>query len=321
MRYAALLRGVSPMNCKMPALKAALENAGFTHVKTVISSGNAVFSARAMSEEALQKKCEAAMRAHMGREFMTIVRPIDYLEALLARDPFARFDLPPKGKRNVTFFREPPATKPRLPIELRGARILAMDGREGLTCHVPNAYDPAFMVLIEKTFGKQVTTRTWETVGRIVKAAATVLAFALLPALPLVPAGIAHAQPPRDAAVARALATFTPGDRIRVVAIRTRWVGRLERVAGDTVFFGTPGEHQMGVRFSAVDSVWREGRATSRGAWIGALSGALLSGAATANRAGNMAVLAAYAVGGAIPGALIGGVVGSRSRRWLRLFP
>lgn len=42
-RYAAFLRGVSPMNAKMPELKKAFEAAGFLEVKTVLSSGNVVF--------------------------------------------------------------------------------------------------------------------------------------------------------------------------------------------------------------------------------------------------------------------------------------
>jgi uncharacterized protein (DUF1697 family) len=170
-KYAALLRGVSPMNCRMPALKAALERAGFGDVRTVISSGNAVFSARARSEPAIEKACEAAMQKHMGRTFFTIVRPIADLERLLATDPFAGFRLPADAKRNVTFMRAAPAAPPPLPVELRGARILSLRGREAFTYYVPGGVDPAFMLLIERTFGKDVTTRTWETVGRIVKAA------------------------------------------------------------------------------------------------------------------------------------------------------
>lgn len=46
-RYAAILRGVSPMNAKMPELKGSFEAAGVEDVKTVLSSGNVVFSARA----------------------------------------------------------------------------------------------------------------------------------------------------------------------------------------------------------------------------------------------------------------------------------
>jgi uncharacterized protein (DUF1697 family) len=43
-RYVAFLRGVSPMNAKMPELKKCFESAGFTDVKTLLSSGNVVFS-------------------------------------------------------------------------------------------------------------------------------------------------------------------------------------------------------------------------------------------------------------------------------------
>ena len=172
-KYAALLRGVSPMNCRMPELKAALEKAGFTDVKTVISSGNAVFSARAASERTLERKCEEAFERHMNHRFITIVRPIDHLQVLIDRDPYAAFTLPAGAKRNVTFLRHPPDVPPKLPLRLRGAELLALDGREALTWYIPNQADPAFMVLIDKTFGKEVTTRTWETVQRIVKAAAT----------------------------------------------------------------------------------------------------------------------------------------------------
>lgn len=170
-KYAALLRGVMPTNCKMADLRKALESAGFTDVKTVISSGNAVFSTRAASAKSLQKKCEAAMTKVMGRSFMTIVRPVDDLQALLDRNFFATEKLPPNAKRNVTFLAEPPRKKLQLPMELRGARICAVEGDVAYTYYVPNVVDPAFMVLIDKTFEKNCTTRTWETVGRIVKAA------------------------------------------------------------------------------------------------------------------------------------------------------
>jgi uncharacterized protein (DUF1697 family) len=73
-RYAAFLRAVSPMNAKMPALRAAFEAAGFEDVRTVLSSGNVVFSARAAPEAALEKRAEAAMRKHIGSGFLTIVR-------------------------------------------------------------------------------------------------------------------------------------------------------------------------------------------------------------------------------------------------------
>ena len=77
----------------------------------------------------------------------------------------------PNRNGELATVRTEPSSKPKLPIDLRGARILALEGREAFTYYVPQVADPAFMTLIEKTFGKDVTTRTFDTVGRIVKAA------------------------------------------------------------------------------------------------------------------------------------------------------
>ena len=166
-RYVALLRGVSPMNAKMPELKAAFEAAGFTLVKTVLASGNVVFdTARATAAATLQRKCEAAMSEALDRSFATIVRPQKELQALLEADPFARFKLSAGAKRIVTFLREAPRALPKLPIELDEARILAVQGHEIFTAYVPHPGNPVFMNLIEKTFGKDLTTRTWDTVRK-----------------------------------------------------------------------------------------------------------------------------------------------------------
>jgi len=168
-RYAAFLRGVMPMNCKMPALRAAFEAAGFTDVKTVLGSGNVVFDARSSSEQALEQRAEAAMREHLGQAFFTIVRPIEHLRQLLATDPYKRFKVSPKAKRIVTFLRGRPQAKIALPVELDGARILAMKDREIFSAYVPNPKGPVFMGLIQKTFGKDQTTRTWDPVAKVAR--------------------------------------------------------------------------------------------------------------------------------------------------------
>lgn len=165
-RYAAFLRGVSPVNARMPELKRAFEAAGFTGVRTVLASGNVVFDARSRSETAVARKAESAMAEHLDRTFPAIVRPLSLLRDLLDSDPFARFRLPANAKRVVTFLREPHRAKISLPIERDGARILAIDGREVFTAYVPSARGPVFMTLIEKTFGTEVTTRTWNTVRK-----------------------------------------------------------------------------------------------------------------------------------------------------------
>ena len=168
-RYVAFLRGVMPTNCKMAELKRAFEAAGFMEVRTVLGSGNVVFSARAASEAALERKAEAAMRKHLGHSFYTIVRSVDALRAILEADPFSAFRLKPGSKRVVTFLRDAPKAKLKLPIELYEARILHWDGREAFTAYVSGPHGPVFMTLIQKTFGKDATTRTWDTVMKVVK--------------------------------------------------------------------------------------------------------------------------------------------------------
>jgi uncharacterized protein (DUF1697 family) len=153
----------------MPELKAAFEAAGFEDVKTVLSSGNALFSTRASAESALEKKCEAALIKRLGRSFPTIVRRVDALRDLVESDPYRAFGLAPGSKRVVTFLRTPPKSKLTLPVELHGARILAVVDTEALSAYVRTPKGPVFMTLIERTFGKDVTTRTWETVQKLAR--------------------------------------------------------------------------------------------------------------------------------------------------------
>jgi uncharacterized protein (DUF1697 family) len=169
-RYAAFLRGVSPMNAKMPALKRAFEAAGFTEVKTVLSSGNVVFDARQASDAALQRRAEAAMGETLGQAFLTIVRSVEMLQEMLVSDPYGAFRLHPSAKRIVTFLRDEPTEKLALPVELHGTRLLALRGRELFSAYLPSPKGAVFMTLIERTLGKEVTTRTWDTVGKVARA-------------------------------------------------------------------------------------------------------------------------------------------------------
>lgn len=165
-RYVAFLRGVSPMNAKMADLKACFEKIGFTDVKTVLSSGNVAFTGEKWQESNLAKAIESGMAKYLPRSFPVIVRTTDHLLALLKADPYSDFHISPKAKRVVTFLSHPHNEKLLFPIELDGARILTMKGGEVFTAYVPHDRGPIFMTLIEKTFGKNLTTRTWDTIKK-----------------------------------------------------------------------------------------------------------------------------------------------------------
>ncbi|MGC4068964.1 MAG: DUF1697 domain-containing protein [Polyangiaceae bacterium] len=114
--YVAFLRGVSPMNLSMTALTACLKDAGYGDVKTLLSSGNVVFSAPEETPSSLEDELERAMLARLGRTFQTYVRTAKHLAELVSTDPFEKHRLTPQDKRVVTFLREAPRKSPRLPL-------------------------------------------------------------------------------------------------------------------------------------------------------------------------------------------------------------
>jgi uncharacterized protein (DUF1697 family) len=107
------------------------------------------------------------MRERLAQSFLTIVRPVELLRELLESDPYAKHRPSPGAKRIITFLREEPATPLSLPIERDGARILGVRGRQVFGDYLPTPKGPVFMTLIERMFGKEVTTRTWDTVSRV----------------------------------------------------------------------------------------------------------------------------------------------------------
>ena len=109
------------------------------------------------------------MQAHLGQAFLTIVRPVEQLRELLATDPYKRFKVSPEAKRIVTFLRGRPKQVIALPVELHGARILTMKEGEIFSAYLRTPKGPVFMSLIEKTFGKELTTRTWDMIAKVAR--------------------------------------------------------------------------------------------------------------------------------------------------------
>ena len=152
----------------MPELKRAFEAAGFDEVRTLLGSGNVVFEAKKAAAPALERKAHAAMEKILGRTFETFVRPLDVLSALLEEDPFEDARLPSDAKRVVTFLHAPPAEPPKLPIVRDGAYLLVLRGTELLSAYKPSPKGPVFMKMIEQAVGRDQTTRTWDTIARVV---------------------------------------------------------------------------------------------------------------------------------------------------------
>lgn len=150
--YVALLRGIMPMNPNMKSekLKSVFESLGFINIATVIGSGNVVFESASKNTTVLEAKIEKELLRQLGFTSTTIIRSRAELESLVKKNPFKGVKDEKPNYLVVTFFKE----------------------RKADLCTVLNmesASTPDFMHQLEKKHGKAITTRTWKTVGRILK--------------------------------------------------------------------------------------------------------------------------------------------------------
>ena len=172
--YVALLRGIAPTNPNMrnDRLRGVFAELGFSNVRTVISSGNVLFETDSSAVRALETKVEEALPKRLGFTSTTIIRSRTEIQALVDQDPSGGVDHSSKTNLNVTFLKRKPRPTFRFPYqpEDRDYTILGMYGRD--VCSVidlTSAKTPDLMRWMEKEFGKEVTTRTFDTVERILR--------------------------------------------------------------------------------------------------------------------------------------------------------
>jgi len=167
-RYVALLRGINigPRNrIAMPALREALEEAGFEDVQTYVQSGNVVLTSRAKAE-AVRRKVEQAIADSFGLNIDVLVRTRADLARIAKVNPLAKVATNPK-RYQVTFLESKlPAETVRKLEELtaHGEQIVAR-GKE-VYAWTPDgiARSRLWAKLAGTSLGVRATSRNWTTV-------------------------------------------------------------------------------------------------------------------------------------------------------------
>lgn len=170
MKYVALLRGINsgknPM-LKMEVLRNAFEKMGFENIKTVIASGNVIFETNKVGQKSLEEKIEKELPKYIGFQSSTIVRTIGDIEKLVVDNPFKHISASSKSRLYVTFVKD--SSKRIGKIEAQGFTIIKTF--PGAICYTidESTRTPDVMGLLGKEIGKDITTRNWNTIGRILK--------------------------------------------------------------------------------------------------------------------------------------------------------
>lgn len=173
-KYVALLRGIAPTNPQMrnENLRGVLEDLGLSNVETVISTGNVIFDSPSRAVRSLENRIEKAWPAKLGFTSTTIIRSKAELEKLVVADPFKGRTDSRASQFNVTFLKRPAKVDLKFPHRPKDRAYVLLGVHESAVCSVIDLTSdrtPDLMLWVEKQFGKEITTRTWKTVHRILK--------------------------------------------------------------------------------------------------------------------------------------------------------
>lgn len=174
MQYVALLRGIGPGNPNMrnDKLREVFEGLGLKNVRTVISSGNVLFETDTTNINGLEKIIEESFPEKLGFNSTTIIRSLKDLELLVESKPFGSLEHSREEYLLVTFLKKPAKTSSKFPYTPpdKSYTVLRLDNGAIFTVtDTASVKTPDVMSWLEKQFGKEISSRTWNTVNRILK--------------------------------------------------------------------------------------------------------------------------------------------------------
>ena len=171
MRWAALLKGINIGGKKIPMteLKALIEGFGYRDVKTLLASGNVVFSCDEEDGAALEEKLEAALAAY-GLKTDVVVRNHAELTAVIGANPFPDAARDHPNHLLVSFHRDavPDGLIEKIPDIYDGPERLKAIGRElYIDYPVDVGHSKLGPAMAKLKFPKLATMRNWNTVGKL----------------------------------------------------------------------------------------------------------------------------------------------------------
>jgi len=172
-RYVALLRGINVGGNKkvpMAELRGMATGLGLTDVRTLLQSGNLIFSSRSTAPATLERTLEAATAKTIGVECSYLIREAKDWRAIIEANPFRAMAKSDPSHLVVQFCRETPdpSALQALRAEARGDEDFSAVGRE-IFMAFPQGQGESKLALAmtRKRLGTICSGRNWNTVLKI----------------------------------------------------------------------------------------------------------------------------------------------------------
>jgi uncharacterized protein (DUF1697 family) len=171
--YVAFLRGINVgghHKLPMADLRKEFENMSFQKVTTLLNSGNVIFDVQSTEETELSERIAARLDKVFKFPVPTIVVRAKTILELLNDDPFKDETLSKERRGYVSFLQHKPKASLQLPWMSEDSSLKILRVNDYLICSfldLSKAKTPEAMKVLEKLYGKQMTTRNWNTIERI----------------------------------------------------------------------------------------------------------------------------------------------------------
>jgi len=173
--YAAFLRGINVgghHKVPMAQLKKCLEEMGFVNVRTLLNSGNAVFGCDSEEAGELEKRLEAKLAEEFGFGIPCMVISKEELLRWVEVDPFSQVEIHPDIRLYISIIRSGKVAPIGSPDSYDGGAFAIISGEGRMVASVLDlsiTKTVKGMDALEKMYGKDITTRNWNTIQKVVK--------------------------------------------------------------------------------------------------------------------------------------------------------
>ena len=172
-KYIAFLRGINigrHHKVPMAVLREELEKIGFENVTTILNSGNVVFDANVDKVESIEKIISMHLESCFDFAIPTIVRKSETISELFDKNPFKDVKEGKDMRLYVSFLKDEINDDLKLPWTSTDNSYKIIHKKDENILSILNlsiSGTPKAMEILEKHYGKNITTRNWNTIKKI----------------------------------------------------------------------------------------------------------------------------------------------------------
>jgi len=173
-QYISLLRGINVgehHRVPMAELGKEMTKLGFENVKTLLNSGNVLFHTSLHQEDQLEEVIADHLEKIFGFPIPVLIRRPEVILDLVSNNPFKHTEVTKDTRLYVSFLKEKPTTELTLPWTSNDGSYRILEVRDKTICSILDlsaTQTPKGIDALELIFGKNITTRNWNTINRIV---------------------------------------------------------------------------------------------------------------------------------------------------------